>query len=332
MTPSPSPDHSPVPEAPHASPSGRTGDPAGLPADELARRRAGLGFGIACYTLWGGLPLIFRLAEPATSTEILAHRIVWSLVFCFGLLAVARGFTALGPVLKNRKLVVTLCVASVIVAANWLIFLFGVEIGRVVDVSLGYYINPLVTVAVGVIALRNRLRPLQWVAMGIGLVAVIVLSVGTGEVPWLSLGLAGTFAVYGYIKSRVGKDVGAIQSLTIETAFLTPFAGIFLIWLTATGGSHFGTEGAWHTAVMLLLGPITAVPLVLFAAASSRVPLVWMGMMQYLAPTIQFVISVTMLGEEMAPARWAGFFIIWGALVVLTVDGILAARRNRRLR
>ncbi|WP_349827297.1 EamA family transporter RarD [Brevibacterium litoralis] len=312
------------------SPTHTDSSATGLPADELARRRAGLVLGLGCYALWGFLPLVFQATAPAPSIEVLAHRILWSLVFTGILLVVARGFGSLRIALRDRRLVLTLGFASLLVGANWLVFLFGVEIGRVVDVSLGYFINPLITVLVGVFVLKDRLRPLQWTAMGIGTVAVLVISIGMGEVPWISLLLAGTFAFYGYIKSRVGGRVGALQSLMIETMWLTPIALTYVIVLAALGQGHFGTHGQWHTIVMLCLGPVTAIPLILFAGASSRVPLSWMGMMQYVAPTTQFIIGVTLLGEEMPPERWAGFFIVWLAIVVLTTDGVIAGRKKRR--
>ena len=303
-------------------------DTPGLPPDETQRRRAGLLNGAGAYLLWGFLPLYFSALAPAGSLEILAHRIVWCLVFCAVLLALTRGYTTVWTILKNPRSTGLLTAASILVGINWLGFLLGVELGRVVEVSLGYYINPLITILLGVIFLREKLRPLQWAAVAVAVVAVLVISVGYGSVPWLGLLVATTFGGYGLVKNRVGGAVGAVSGLSIETLILFVPALAFILWATAAGQSTFTTEGSWHIVLMLMLGPATAVPLLLFSAAARRIPLSWVGMLQFMTPTMQFITGVWILGEEMSPARWTGFAIIWIACTLFIVDMVRASRRR----
>lgn len=303
-------------------------DTPGLPPDETQRRRAGLLNGAGAYLLWGFLPLYFSALAPAGSLEILAHRIVWCLVFCAVLLALTRGYTTVWTILKNPRSTGLLTAASILVGINWLGFLLGVELGRVVEVSLGYYINPLITILLGVIFLREKLRPLQWAAVAVAVVAVLVISIGYGSVPWLGLLVATTFGGYGLVKNRVGGAVGAVSGLSIETLILFVPALVFVLWATAAGQSTFTTEGSWHIVLMLMLGPATAVPLLLFSAAARRIPLSWVGMLQFMTPTMQFITGVWILGEEMSPARWTGFAIIWIACTLFIVDMVRASRRR----
>ena len=303
-------------------------DASGLPSDETQRRRAGLLNGAGAYLLWGFLPLYFSALAPAGSLEILAHRIVWCLLVCAVLLAITRGYTTVWSVLRSPRSTGLLTAASILVGINWLGFLLGVELGRVVEVSLGYYINPLITILLGVIFLREKLRPLQWAAVAVAVVAVLVLSIGYGSVPWLGLLVATTFGGYGLVKNRVGGAVGAVSGLSIETLILFVPALAFILWATAAGQSTFTTEGSWHIVLMLMLGPATAVPLLLFSAAARRIPLSWVGMLQFMTPTMQFITGVWILGEEMSPARWTGFAIIWIACTLFIVDMVRASRRR----
>ena len=303
-------------------------DASGLPSDETQRRRAGLLNGAGAYLLWGFLPLYFSALAPAGSLEILAHRIVWCLLVCAVLLAITRGYTTVWSVLRSPRSTGLLTAASILVGINWLGFLLGVELGRVVEVSLGYYINPLITILLGVIFLREKLRPLQWAAVAVAVVAVLVISIGYGSVPWLGLLVATTFGGYGLVKNRVGGAVGAVSGLSIETLILFVPALAFILWATAAGQSTFTTEGSWHIVLMLLLGPATAVPLLLFSAAARRIPLSWVGMLQFMTPTMQFITGVWILGEEMSPARWTGFAIIWIACTLFIVDMVRASRRR----
>lgn len=299
-----------------------------LPPDESARRRDGLLNGTGAYLLWGFLPLYFTALAPAGSLEILSHRIVWCLVFCALILALTRGYPAVWTILTDRRTMGILTAASVLIALNWLGFLLGVELNRVVEVSLGYYINPLITILLGVIFLRERLRPLQWAAVGVAVVAVLIISVGYGAVPWLGLLVAFTFAGYGLLKNRVGPTVGAVSGLSVETLILTLPAAAYIGWAIAAGTSTFETEGTWHVLLMLLLGPATAVPLLLFSAAARRIPLSWVGMLQFITPTMQFLTGVFLLGEDMSPARWAGFVFIWIACTLFIIDMVRASRRH----
>lgn len=303
-------------------------DASGLPSDETQRRRAGLLNGAGAYLLWGFLPLYFSALAPAGSLEILAHRIVWCLLVCAVLLAITRGYTTVWSVLRSPRSTGLLTAASILVGINWLGFLLGVELGRVVEVSLGYYINPLITILLGVIFLREKLRPLQWAAVAVAVVAVLVISIGYGSVPWLGLLVATTFGGYGLVKNRVGGAVGAVSGLSIETLILFVPALAFILWATAAGQSTFTTEGSWHIVLMLMLGPATAVPLLLFSAAARRIPLSWVGMLQFMTPTMQFITGVWILGEEMSPARWTGFAIIWIACTLFIVDMVRASRRR----
>ncbi|WP_149204174.1 EamA family transporter RarD [Actinotalea subterranea] len=292
----------------------------------------GVALGLGAYLLWGFLPLYFPLLAPAGPVEIIAHRVVWSLLFCLLLLRVTGTWSAFRAAVADRRTLRTLALAGVLVATNWLVFVFGVLTGHTVDTALGYYINPLLTVGLAVVALGERLRAAQWVALGIGAGAVVVITAGVGRLPWIALTLAATFGVYGLIKNRVGRTVPAVASLAVETAVLTPLAVAYLVWLTATGVAAFGAEGPGHVAATVGVGVITAVPLLLFGAAARRLPLSVVGLLQYVAPTIQFLVGVLWFGEEMPPARWLGFGLVWLALVVLTADGLRAGRPVSRRR
>ena len=287
---------------------------------------------MGAYLLWGSMPIIFNAAKPAEALEILAHRIVWSLVFCFILLALARGYKRLFAIFRSPTTFWVLAAASIVLALNWFFFVLGVQTGRVIEVSLGYYINPLLSVLLGVIFLGEKLRPLQWAAMGVGLVAVLVISFGYGQVPWLGLGVALSFGIYGLLKNKVGPRAGALEAMTVETTVLTPLAVGYIIFLMAAGQSHFGTQGTGHLLVMLALGPVTAIPLILFGSAAKRVPLSWIGMMQYITPSMQFLTGWLLYNEHMDTSRWIGFIIIWITVIMVVADGVLASRRHRKLR
>jgi len=290
---------------------------------------AGLAFAIAAYLLWGVLPLLFLLLKPAGAVEIVAWRIVLSLVFCVILLAVTRGWGRFAAIARDRNAVVTLAIAAVFILINWLVFIFAALSDHVVEASLGYFTNPIVTVLLGVILLRERLRPLQWVAIGISAIAVLVLAIGYGSFPWIALALAFSFGAYGLAKKRVGGRVDALGGLTMETALLSPFASIALLVIALTGGLTPGTAGPVNTVAFLVVGVATAVPLIMFAAAARRLPLVYLGLTQYLAPILQFVVGVFLLREDMPFERWIGFGIVWVALIVLTVDMFVNGTRQR---
>jgi chloramphenicol-sensitive protein RarD len=282
--------------------------------------------GIAAYALWGIFPLYFPLLEPAGAFEIIAHRIVWSLVFCLVALAVTRSWRQFAQLWRTPRTLLLLAAAAVFLAVNWTVYVYGVNSGRVVDASLGYFINPLVTVLLAVVFLHERLRPVQWAALGLGAVAVLVIALGHGGVPWIAVVLAVTFGMYGLIKSRVGGRVEALPGLAVETTVLAPLAAGYWIWLTVQGTSTFSAYGPWHAAALASAGIVTAVPLLLFGAATRRLPLSVVGLLQYLTPVLQFLIGVLVQHEAMSPARWAGFALVWAALIVLVVDGARSRR------
>lgn len=291
----------------------------------------GLANGTAAYLLWGILPLYFTLLVPAGPVEIIAHRVLWSLVFCAVVLTVGRAWGAFVTALRSGRTLGILAVAAVLLAVNWLTFVYGTLSGHVVDAALGYFINPIVTVALAVLVLRERLRRLQWVALGVSAAAVVVITIGVGRLPWVALTLAFSFGIYGLLKNRVGRSVGAAPSLAVETLVLAPLAAGYLLWLTASGDGSFGHHGAGQAWALVGTGVITALPLLFFGEAARRLPLSVVGMLQYLAPILQFLIGVIVLHETMPPARWWGFGLVWVALVLLTVDGVRAGRAQRRL-
>lgn len=286
----------------------------------------GLVIGLSAYFLWGSFPLYFALLTPAQPLEIVGHRIVWTFFFCLIGLAVVRGWRDLRAVFDDRRLTGTLVLAGVLVAANWLIYVWGVLNNHVVDAALGYFINPLVTVTLAVVVLRERLRLGQKIALAIGAGAVVVIAVGYGQIPWIALLLAGTFATYSLAKNRVGRHVSPLVGLTVETSLLAPLAAGYLIWLQLLGTGTLLSEGAWHTLALMSTGAVTAIPLLLFAAAARRIPLSMLGLIQYLTPVIQFSIGVWINHEVMPTARWIGFGLVWVALVALTLDSLRAAR------
>ncbi|WP_426509261.1 EamA family transporter RarD [Dactylosporangium sp. McL0621] len=277
--------------------------------------------------LWGVFPLYFHALRPAGAVEVLAHRIVWSLVTMTLVIVAIRHWRRIGELLRQRKRMAGLAAAAVLIAVNWGVYIFAVNTDRVVEASLGYFINPLFVILLGVLVLRERLRPLQWTALGIGAVAVVVLSVDYGHLPWIALTLAASFGCYGLVKKRLG--LPAAEGLFLESGVLMLPALVYLTWLTTQHQSTFGTVSAWHSVMLAGSGVLTAVPLLLFAEAANRVPLSGLGILQYLTPTLQLIIGVAVFSEPLPPARLAGFVIVWGALAVFSFDAIRVARRNR---
>lgn len=303
---------------------------AALPAQTVAGRSPddgrGVLYGVTAYGLWGLFPLFWVLLLPSGPFEVMAHRVLWSLFAVLPVLWVVarRGSSPLG-LLRDRRRVTLLGIAAVMIAANWLLFIWGVNNGHVVEVSLGYFVNPLVTVLLGVVVLRERLRVAQWVAVSLGAVSVAVLTVGYGQPPWIAVGLALTFALYGLVKKHVG--AGAVESLAVETAILAPVALGYIVVLEATSGGTFGRFGLGHLLLVVAGGFVTVGPLLAFGAAANRVPLSVLGLLQYLTPVLQFLCGVLVFHEQMPPLRWVGFAIVWAALAVLTWDGLRSARR-----
>ncbi|MEV0211131.1 EamA family transporter RarD [Streptomyces sp. NPDC050788] len=293
-------------------------------------RRTGLLNGFAAYGMWGLVPLFWPLLKPAGAVEILAHRMAWSLVFVAAALLVTRRWAWAGALLRQPRRLALVAVAAAFITINWGVYIWAVNSGHVVEASLGYFINPLVTIAMGVLLLKERLRPVQWVAVGTGFAAVVVLAVGYGQLPWISLTLAFSFATYGLVKKKVG--LGGVESLAAETAIqFVPAVG-YLVWLSAQGRSTFAVHGPGHAALLAASGVVTALPLVCFGAAAIRVPLSTLGLLQYLTPVFQFLLGILYFHEEMPPERWAGFGLVWLALALLTWDAWRAARRVARAR
>ncbi|WP_460774519.1 EamA family transporter RarD [Microbacterium sp. GXF7504] len=297
------------------------------PADQTAL--GGL-FAFLAYFLWGFLPLYFIALEPTGPWEVVAWRIILSLVFCAILLAVTRSWRRLWAVMRDRRLLLWTVVAGLLIYANWQIFLIAALSGHVIETSLGYFINPIVTVLLGVLVLRERLRLSQWLAIGLSALAVVVILIGYGGFPWIALGLAFSFGLYGLVKKRLGPKVDAVSGLTLESLWLTPVAILQLVLVGATTGITFANAGLGHAVLLACAGVVTATPLLLFAAGARRAPLTLVGILQFAAPILQFITGAWILGEEMNTGRWIGFIIVWVALVILTVDSVVAARRVRR--
>ncbi|MEV5040284.1 MULTISPECIES: EamA family transporter RarD [unclassified Microbacterium] len=298
--------------------------------EETAREKSLGGiFVFSAYVLWGFLPLYFVSLAPTTPWEVVGWRIVLSLVFCVALIAVTRGWGRMRVILRDRRLLLWTLVAGLLIYVNWQVFLIGTLTGHVVETSLGYFINPIATVLLGVIVLKERLRPAQWTAVGIAAAAVVVIIVAVGNVPWIALTLAASFATYGLVKKRIGPSVDAVSGLTLESFWLVPIAVIQLVAVGVTSGLTMGREGTGHTILLLLAGAITAIPLLFFSAGARRTSLTVVGILQFIAPIMQFLTGVLILHEPMPFERWIGFGLVWVAIAVFAVDSLLASRRQR---
>ncbi len=265
----------------------------------------------------------------ASAVEILAHRVVWSLVVVLALLSVQRRVRVLGALVRRRRAAVLLTLAAVVIGINWGTYIYGVNSEQVVETSLGYFVNPLVTVLLGVVVLGERLRPAQWAAVGVAAVAVVVLAAGYGRPPWIALTLAFSFGSYGLLKKKA--DVGAVEGLAVETAVLFLPALALLVVLEVSGEGSLGGQGVAHPLLMAGSGVVTAIPLLCFGAAATRVPLTTLGLLQYLAPTMQFLLGVVLFDEAMPAERLVGFSLVWVALAIFTTDTVANARRQLQL-
>ena len=296
--------------------------------DEAEVRR-GTAYGFLAYGIWGMFPLYFAALEPSGAWEILAHRILWTLAVCALVLLVRRDLVWIRPFVRNRRLVLGISAAALVLSLNWVVYVYAVLTARTYEAALGYFLNPLITIALGVLVLRERLRPLQWAAVAVGAVAVVVMAVGGGAFPWIAVVLALSFGSYGLLKNRVGRSLDALHSLVAETAVMTPVAlGILAVAMT-TGATTFLGHGGGHTVLLVASGVVTAVPLLFFAAAARRIPLVTIGLLQFLTPVLQLVVGVVVLDEHVTAARWVGFAVVWVALVMLSVDSLRTARAAR---
>lgn len=338
-----SPGSAPDPVAPESPGTGSVAPPtdasptsAGAADDDALRSRRGIASALGAFGWWGLMPLYLTLLAPAGALEISAHRVVWSLLFCLVVLAVIGGLRPFVAVLRRPHLVGRLAVGAVFLAVNWLIYVVAATTGHVVEASLGYFLNPLISSALAVVVLRERLRTPQWVALGIAGCGVVVMAVGLGTVPWIALGLAVSFGLYGLTKKQVGARVTAVSGLAVETGvMLLPAAG-YLVWLTATGGGTFGADVGvggrpGHALLLASAGVVSAVPLVLFAAGARRLSLASVAMTQFVTPVMQFAVGVLVLGEPMPASRWIGFGFVWLAVLVLLAD-LSRLRRGARPR
>jgi chloramphenicol-sensitive protein RarD len=292
--------------------------------EEKAKVRSlGLVFGVSAYTLWGLFPIYWPLLEPANPLEIVSHRAVWTLVFCFIILWMTKTLKSTLALLKRPKIVAGLFLGSILISINWIIYIYAATSGHVVEASLGYYINPIVVIATGVLILKEKLRPLQWVSVGVATLGVAVLTLDYGRLPWIALGLAFSWGGYGLVKKQLG--LGALEGLSIETLISSGAYLAYLIWLGNQGEGQFGVS--WKITLLFIGGgAVTAIPLLLFNGATNRLPLTLIGLLQYITPTIQFSIGVWYFNEDMPAARWIGFVIIWIALVALALDLVKSGR------
>ncbi len=286
---------------------------------------SGVVYAALAFVWWGLFPLYFRIVPGINPGEVLAHRIVWCLLLMLALLAWRRQWSWLGPVLRQKKVLAAFIASALLLSGNWLTYIWSVNNGHVIDASLGYFITPLVNVLLGYTLLHERPRRAQWAALAFAALGVIWLTVQTGRLPWIALVLAATFGCYGLLRKVA--VLGAVEGLTLETMLLAPLAlAAIAIW-SLQGHSTFPAPDALTNAWLLALGPITAVPLLLFAAGARRISMTTLGLLQYIGPSIQFVLGVWVFHEPFTPARMAGFALIWLALIVYSADGWRVTRR-----
>ena len=285
--------------------------------------------GLTAWTMWGFFPLYWPLLEPSGAVEILAHRIFWSMIVMLGVVVALRKRDSLRATVAQRRTRWLLAVAAALITVNWGTYIWGVNNHHVVETSLGYFINPLVSVLIGVVVLGERLRRLQWAALALAAVAVLALTVEYGHPPWVALILAISFGSYGLAKKKANS--GAVESLVVETLVVSPVALGYLVFLTATGASTFGSNGGWHVALVVGTGVVTVLPLLAFGGAATRIPLSTLGLMQYVTPTVQFLLGILFFHEPMPAMRWVGFALIWLALVLFTAESLRHRHRKRRL-
>lgn len=279
--------------------------------------------------MWGLFPLYWPLLEPTPAVQILAHRMVWSLVFVAIVLLVRARWAFVAQLRHDRRRLGLLVLAAVLVSVNWGVYIWGVNAGHVVETSLGYFINPLVNIALGVIVLRERLRSAQWLAVAVAAAAVVVITVDYGRLPWIALSLAFSFGGYALVKKVVGMP--ALESLAVETAAMAPFAVIFLVAVEVHGTGAFGHVALGTNLLLIAAGAVTAVPLLCFAAAARRVPLTVMGLLQYITPVLQFMVGVFIRHEPLPTSELIGFCLVWVALVMLGGNEVAHWRNRQRV-
>lgn len=285
----------------------------------------GLLYGLSAYLIWGSFPLIIAAASFADPFEVVVWRVVFGFIFAALLVSIVGGWKEILQIVKSAQRLKWVAVASLMIYINWVVYVVAVATGNVIESSLGYFINPLVTVLFAVLLLKEKLRPMQWVALSIGAVAVVVLTLDYGRLPFIAIALAVSFGIYSLAKNRVGKKIPALQSFTIESGLVVPVA-LVQLWLVSQSAQIMLFSGFVETSILVGFGILTAIPLILFGAAASRVPLSTIGFIQYLTPTIQFSIGFFVFGEPMPAVRWVGFALVWVSLAILTFDALKRKR------
>ena len=280
------------------------------------------------YILWGLFPLYIKQIVHVPALEIVLHRSAWSLVFVLGLLVLLRRFAWMGPVLRQPRTLAVFTLSALLLGGNWLLYVWAVNAGRVLDASLGYFINPLINVVLGYFVLKERPRPVQWAAVALAAAGVLWLAVGAGHLPWVSLVLAMSFGLYGLLRKTA--PLGAIEGLALETLLLAPLAVGGLLWLALAVQGHFGQGDTATDLWLLAAGPFTAVPLLLFASGARRVSMATLGLLQYLGPSIQFVLGVFLYQEPFSASRSVGFVLIWAALALYSAESWRVLRQQRQ--
>ena len=296
-------------------------------SDPHSQRRAGLLFGLGAYLAWGVMPLYFKALAHVSALEIVAHRVIWSMVFMAALVALWRRWPAIRAALGTGRVLITLLITTLLIGTNWLIFFYAVVSGHVLEASLGYYLNPLVNVLLGVVLLKEKLSRAQVFATLLAAAGVAVLAAGAGSGLWISLTLAATFAVYGFLRKIVAVD--SLEGLSIETALLSPLALAWLVWLQADGSAAFASVTLTTDLLLVLGGAVTAIPLLMFTAAARRLPYSTLGFLQYVAPSLQFLLAVLAFGEPLTTAHLICFAAIWTALAIFSFEGLRSAHRGR---
>jgi chloramphenicol-sensitive protein RarD len=298
--------------------------------DEIAaaRTRSGVLYSLAAYTMWGLFPLYLRLVRDVAPLEFLMHRMVWSVLFVFAILAVRRQWRWLRTAFRSPRILGGFVASAAVLSINWFVFVWAVNVGRVVDASLGYFINPLLSVALGAVFLKERLTRARGLAVALAFMGVVWLVIHVGQFPWIGLALAASFGTYGLLRKTAA--LGALEGLALETLLLSPFAVAYLAWLATHGHSRFVEGGPATKALVLLAGPATTFPLLLFAAGARRIPLALVGLLQYVGPTLQLGAGVIVLHEAFTGAKLVGYALIWLGFAFASVDGFAKSRRARR--
>ena len=290
--------------------------------------RIGIFYAIWAYALWGVLPVFWKVLKAVPATEIIGHRMMWSAITMLVVLRYKYHWRWLRGAVKDPVTLLTFSATACLLAINWLTYVWAVDSGHVVDASLGYFINPLLTVLLGVVFLRERPRFWQWVAIVVAAIGILYLSINYGVFPWIGLTLATTFALYGLLRKTA--TLNAVEGLWLETAILFFPALAYLIYLERLGASSFGHVGATINLFLALTGLVTVIPLLLFAAAARRIPMTHLGLLQYIAPTLQLLLGVLVYRESFTTMRLIGFVFIWSALVIYSIEGALAARKKKK--